>query len=64
MHKILSGDGFAVLNVDTLECLFSGSFKKCMGFVISSKSTAFSQGLAIVSADCANRILDSVNIQM
>lgn len=64
MHKILSGDGFAVLNVDTLECLFSGSFKKCVGFIIESKSIAHSQGLAIVSTDCAQRILDSVNIQI
>lgn len=62
MREISSSDGFAVLNVDTTELLFSGSFKKCTAFILNNKTIAFCEGLAIVSSECARHILDANSI--
>lgn len=58
MRELSLGDGFAVMNVDTADLLFSGSFKKCVEFISNNKTIAFSEGLAIVSAECARNVMD------
>lgn len=62
MRKLSLGDGFAVINVDTTDLLFSGSFKKCIEFIAANKTIAFCEGLAVVSAECARNIIDANSI--
>jgi hypothetical protein len=62
MRKLPLTDGFAVINVDTTDLLFSGSFKKCIEFIFANKAIVFSEGLAVVSAECARNIIDANSI--
>jgi hypothetical protein len=59
MRELPLGDGFAVMNVYTADLLFSGSFKKCVEFISDNKTIVFSEGLAIVSAECARNVIDA-----